>query len=368
MTTIQKRALWAGIVLIVAAGIIGFRLIAGRGTLPEGLIQANGRIEGDHIAVSSKFAGRIAELKVREGDTVQAGQVLALLDDAQIKAKVSQATAAVAVLDAQVEAVTTALALLRKEVPLAVSGADAGLSRANADTTKAQASHAQASRDAGRMSELLAKGAVTRQGAERADLMVSSAEAEHESARSSVVQAGNQLSQARLGSDRIKAKEAELTALQAQREQAKASLAEAQSVLDDLTLKAPSPGVIMTRIREAGEVINAGSPILDLVDLDRLYLKVYVPEVQIGKLRLNLPARIYTDAYPETPFDATVSYIASRAEFTPKEVQTPDERVKLTYAVKLTLAKNPDHKLTPGLPADAVVRWKEGVEWVKPKW
>lgn len=368
MTTIKKRALWAGIVLLVAAGIIVFRLIAGSGTLPEGLIQANGRIEGDHVSVSSKFAGRIAELKVREGDTVQAGQVLASLDDAQIKAKVSQANAAVAVLDAQVEAVTTALALLRKEVPLAVSSADAGLSRANADTAKAQASHAQASRDAGRMKELLAKGVVTRQGAERADLVVSSAEAEHESARSSVVQAGNQLSQARLGSDRIKAKEAELTALQAQREQAKASLAEAQSVLDDLTLKAPSPGVIMTRIREVGEVINAGSPVLDLVDLDRLYLKVYVPEVQIGKLRLNLPARIYTDAYPETPFDATVSYISSRAEFTPKEVQTPDERVKLTYAIKLTLAKNPDHKLTPGLPADAVVRWKEGVEWVKPKW
>lgn len=368
MATIQKKALWAGIVLVAVIGVIVFRLIVGRGALPEGLIQANGRIEGDHIAVSSKFAGRIAELKVREGDTVQAGQVLAVLDDAQIKTKVNQATAALAVLDAQIEALTTALALLRKEVPLAVGGADAGLSRSNADNAKAQASHAQASRDAQRMKELLAKGVVTRQGAERADLVVSSAEAEHESARSSVVQAGNQLSQARLGADRIRAKEAELTALQAQREQAKASLAEAQSVLADLTLKAPSPGVIMTRIREAGEVINAGSPVLDLVDLDRLYLKVYVPEVQIGKLRLNLPARIYTDAYPETPFDATVSYISSRAEFTPKEVQTPDERVKLTYSVKLTLANNPDHKLTPGLPADAVVRWKEGVEWVKPKW
>ncbi len=368
MATMKMRALWAGIALLAVIGIIVFRLIVGRGALPDGLIQANGRIEGDHIAVSSKFAGRIAEITVREGDAVQTGQVLAVLDDVQIKTKVRQATAAVAALDAQVDAVTTDLALLRKDVPLAVGGATAGLSRANAEIAKAKASHDQASREAERMKELLAKDVVARQGAERANLAVSSAEAEHESTRGSVAQASNLLSQARLGTDRIKAKEADLRALQAQREQAQASLAEAQSVLEDLTLKAPSAGVIMTRIREPGEVINAGSPILDLVDLDRLYLKVYVPEVQIGKLRLSLPARIYTDAYPNTPFEATVSYISSRAEFTPKEVQTPDERVKLTYAVKLTLAKNPDHKLTPGLPADAVVRWKDGVEWVKPKW
>jgi len=218
MATIRKRALWAGIVLLAVIGVIAFRLIVGRGSLPEGLIQANGRIEGDHIAVSSKFAGRIAEITVREGDTVKAGQILAVLDDVQIKTKVTQATAAVAALAAQVDAVTTDLALLRKDVPLAVGAAEAGLSRANADTAKAKASHDQASREAKRMKELLAKDVVARQGAERSDLAVSSAEAEHASTRGSVAQAGNQLSQARLGADRIKAKEAELTALQAQRE------------------------------------------------------------------------------------------------------------------------------------------------------
>lgn len=112
----------------------------------------------------------------------------------------------------------------------------------------------------------------------------------------------------------------------------------------------------------------AGAPLLELVDLDHLYLKVYVPEVQIGKLRLDLPARIYTDAFPDQPFEATVRYIASKAEFTPKEVQTPDERVKLIYPVKLYLTANPDHRLTPGLPADAVIRWREDVAWVKPRW
>jgi HlyD family secretion protein len=119
---------------------------------------------------------------------------------------------------------------------------------------------------------------------------------------------------------------------------------------------------------DTGEVVAAGAPLFELVDLDHLYLKVYVPEVQIGKVRLGLPARLYVDAFPDRPFEATVRYIASKAEFTPKEVQTPDERVKLIYAVKLYLSENPEHRLTPGLPADAVIRWKEDVAWMKPKW
>jgi HlyD family secretion protein len=139
-------------------------------------------------------------------------------------------------------------------------------------------------------------------------------------------------------------------------------------VLDDFQIVAPSTGTITTRIADSGEVVGAGSPLFDLVDMDRLYLKVYVAENLVGKLRRGLPARIYTDAFPDQPFEAELRYIASRAEFTPKEVQTPDERVKLVYAAKLYLIDNPDHRLTPGMPADAVIRWKETVPWAKPQW
>ena len=96
-------------------------------------------------------------------------------------------------------------------------------------------------------------------------------------------------------------------------------------------------------------------------------MHVATVELQIDKIRLDLPARIYTDAFPDQPVDATVRYIASKAEFTPKEVQTPDERVKLIYPVKLYLKENPDHRLTPGLPADAIIRWKDNVAWASPK-
>mgnify|MGYP003385919215 FL=1 len=273
--------------------------------LPEGLIQANGRIEGDHYSVASKFPGRVIELKAREGDGVEKGQVLARLDDAQIQAKISQAYNAVIGAQAQCDA---------------------------ADT-----SEQQGQRDNKRLQSLLDKNSVSQQEAERTMLA-------------------------------WKVTKDKLAAAKAQCGVAEAVLKEMQSIQDDLTIRAPGSGVITTRMVEEGEVVAAGSPLFDIVDLDRLYLKVYIPEKVMGKVKLGLAARVYTDAFPDKPFLATVRYIASRAEFTPKEVQTPDERVKLVYAVKLYLDENPDHALSPGLPADTVIRWQENVEWANPRW
>jgi HlyD family secretion protein len=208
---------------------------------------------------------------------------------------------------------------------------------------------------------------VSQQQLDQAEARWSAAKSEITVTRSRLTQVGKELAQAELGWKRIRAKESEVAALEQQRDQAEAATAEVESILADLTIVAPTSGTITTRMVNTGEVVMAGAPLLELVDLDRLYLKVYIPEIEIGKVRLDLPARIYTDAFPDQPFDATVGYIASKAEFTPKEVQTRDERVKLIYAVKLYLAANPDHRLTPGLPADAIIRWHEGVAWMKPR-
>lgn len=336
--------------------------------LPDGLIQANGRIEGDAVTVASKLAGRIAGIEVREGDPVKTGQLLVRLDDAQLQARVEQAAAAAAALESQVASARLGINLLKKEVPLTTEAARAGVGRAQAAVATAEAGAQQARRDAERSRDLIAKGFTSSQQSERAQFALDDAASELRAAREAAVQSRKQLAQAELGGDRIRVREAELKALQAQLRQARATLAEAESVLADLTIRAPVPGLVATRMREPGEVISSGAPLMELVDLDQLYLKVYVPEAQIGKLRLGLPARIYTDAFPDRPFEATVRYIASRAEFTPKEVQTPDERVKLVYAVKLYLKSNTDHRLTPGLPADAVIRWKEDAAWAKPRW
>jgi len=335
--------------------------------LPDGLIQANGRIEGDHVTVSSKFPGRVQDLLVREGAAVAAGQVLIRLEDSQAAARVRQAKHAAEAAEAQVEAAHTQLAVLNLEVPLSIEVADAQVERAKALWDKAIAVEQEANSDAARFRRLADKDQASIQQRDQAHMRWEVAQNEVAVALSGITQAKKQLAQAELGWNRIRAKGDEVASLEKQRDQAYAVLDEADSILGDLTITAPANGTVTTRMVDVGEVVTAGAPLLELVDLDHLYLKVYVPEVQIGKVRLDLPAQVYTDAFPEQPFEARVRYIASKAEFTPKEVQTPDERVKLIYAVKLYLNDNPDHRLTPGLPADAIIRWKDEVGWAKPR-
>lgn len=356
------------LVLIGFAAYKAYGWLSQRKGLPQGLIQANGRIEGDRYTVAGKTAGKILKLLVKEGQAVKAGQVILSLDDEQVRARADQARKNVLAFESQLGAARSSLAVMRQEVPLAIGRAEATLQRARAMVDKAAATEKQAERDALRFRELSSRGTVNRQRSEQADLAWTAAQRDLDAARTSLVQAESGLADEKLGWDRVRAKEEEMAALDARLGQARSALREAESALKDMTITAPASGIAMTRIRDEGEVVAAGSPILDIVDLDRLYLKVYVPEREIGKVRLGLPARIYTDAFPDGPFNATVKYISSRAEFTPKEVQTPDERVKLVYAVKLYLDANPDHRLTPGLPADAVIRWQEGASWTKPRW
>ena len=368
MTTLRKPITLVALAVVLAGSgyVVLDRWVLNQG-LPDGLIQANGRIEGDHVTVASKFPGRIKELLVREGATVTEGQVLIRLDNSQTAARVQQAKHAAEALEAQVQAAHMTLAVLNLDVPLAIERADAQVAKAKDTVDKALSVEREARSDAQRFRDLAEKDQASIQQRDQAAMRWEVAQKDIASSRSALIQAAKELAQAELGWKRILAKEAEVAALERQRDQAHAVVDEVESVLTDLTITAPTSGTVTTRMVDVGEVVAAGAPLLELVDLDRLYLKVYVPEVQIGKLRLNLPARIFTDAFPDQPFEATVRYIASKAEFTPKEVQTPDERVKLIYAVKLYLTANPDHRLTPGLPADAIVRWKEDVAWVNLK-
>lgn len=336
--------------------------------LPEGLILANGRIEGDRYTVAPRFAGRVSRLLVHEGDAVTAGQVLMQLQDDQAQARLAQAEAGAAAAEARLAAARKALEILQRQVPLKIATAEADVAHAEAAVAAAKARAHQARKDAARYEKLARSGSVDQYRADQANLAWAVARADLATAMAALTQAGKRLAEARLGEESIQAKRMEVQGVEAERAQARAAVAEARSALNDLTILAPVAGIVTTRIVDEGEVVAPGAPLLTLVDLDRLYLKVFVPERQIGKLRLGLPARIYTDAFPDRPFPARVRYIASRAQFTPKEVQTPDERVKLVYAVKLYLDENPDQRLTPGLPADAIIRWRDDVPWAAPDW
>ena len=255
-----------------AATLVGWWFFGRVVPLPDGLIQANGRIKGDHYIVAGKVSGRIIKIGAREGDSVKKGQIMAQLDDSQVSARVTQAKAAVEASKTRFSAAQTKLEIFKKDVPLKVNTAKADVSRARAQLVAAKADARQAGRDAARMETLLKKGAVEKHRSEEADLAWTAKRSELITAQEALKQAQKRLAETELGWTQIKAVEDEVKGCKAQVAQAEAALTEASSLLDDLTIHAPATGVITTRIVNSGEVVAAGSPMFDIVDLDRLYL------------------------------------------------------------------------------------------------
>ena len=290
------------------------------------------------------------------------------LDDRTAQARLVKAQADAAAADAMTDQCSAELETLCQEVPYGIDAAQAAVTAAEALLQQAQSEEQQARKERDRYWTLAESALIGWEKAEQADLRWRQAQDAITARNAALVQARDALKAAELGPTRSTAKEAQTAAYEAAARAAAARVEEARSVLADLTIKSPAAGVVTMRFADIGEVVNAGTPLLEVVDLDRLFLKVFVPEAEIGKVRLGLPAKIHVDAFPDQPFDAEVRNIAARAEFTPKEIQTPDERVKQVYAVKLYLADNPDHRLTPGLPADAIIRWQDDVPWQPPRW
>lgn len=315
----------------------------------------NGRIEGDHLLAAAKQPGRVIALLRQEGEQVQKGDILARLDDEQVRSRVTQAAAAWHAAQANYEAVQTALAVLEKTVPLKVDTAQAALSHAQAQAKAARAAYQQARREARRMATLYRKQQVSRDALEKAQLAEKTARAQWRVAEAAVTQAQKALNEARLGYDKIKSEQARVNAAHAAMLQAHAALEEAMSVLNDMTIRAPGSGTIVRRLAHVGEMLPAGSVLYEVVDLDQLYFKGYIPEKALGRIPLGSVAQVTVDALADRPVQAVLRFVNQQAEFTPKDIQTPDERIKQVFAAKFYLKANPDHRYLPGMPADARV-------------
>jgi HlyD family secretion protein len=381
---------------LLAAGLIsalwGFSNLYLQNKKDNGLIYASGRIEGTEVTVGTKVAGRMERLLVQEGDRVEKGTVLAEISSEEIKARRERAQAAISVsqrnLARQTESIRywghkvkeseTHLELLRKRVQGGVAEANAALGAAAAGLARAEANLDWWQRESRRLEDLHSQGMVSTQAVDSGRSSLRAAQAEmdqfgREKDRALVV-----LEMAKEARLQIEVEEKGLAAARSMGNQAQeamegarsemkmaeASEREARAILDDCQILAPISGTVMTRIAEGGEVLAAGRPILTLIDLSDIYLKVYIPQVQIGKIRLGNPARIYVDAYPDRSFEAKVTQISQQAEFTPKNVETKQERVNLVFAVKLT-ASNPQGLLKPGMPADGIIKYMDQTAWPK---
>ena len=352
------------VVALIIAAIVIWRLVR-TPDIPESIVALSGRIEGDDSAIASKTSGRILEVRVREGDHVRQGDVIATLDDEQVRARENQAQSAVEQAQARLVAAQEQIAVLQQQLiqnklQAAQSGDDAAgrVSQAESDLAAAQADLVQqeanlklAEFDRDAYTRLAAKGAVSeRQGKEavsKADAQaaaVAAARRRVEAKQGALTLAKSSLANPAIrnaqtaGVERqILQQKAEVANAGFQLSQAKAQLAEAQANRQDLTIHAPFEGSIVTRTAEPGEVIAAGTAVVTMLDLTRVYLRGFVPEGEIGKVKLGQQARVFIDSDPNKPLDAYVSRIDPQATFTPENTYFRNDRVKQVVGVKLEL-------------------------------
>jgi len=376
-----KKAVIALVVLSLASGAVWYFLIR-KPAGPKNLIKLSGRIEGDDATVSTKIAGRIREITVREGDHVKVGQLIAVIDDDQVSAREEQeeskvqqtearlrsAQQQVSVLQAQLEESNIGVDQAKVDAQGRVSQAEAQVAQAEAELAKAEADYSQAHYDEERYTTLAKDGDVpertgrqARTTAEAHAAAVRAAKRQVDVARGSLLMAKANLSNAAMRTSQATAirqqilqAQSEISAAQAEEEHARAKLKEVQADRADLQIVAPIEGTVATRSAEPGEVVAAGTPLVTVVDLNAVYLRGFIPEGEIGRVRTGQTARVYLDSAPGQPLEATVSRIDPEASFTPENTYFKDDRVKQVVGVKLTL-KSAGGYAKPGMPADGEV-------------
>jgi len=305
----RSSLLFAGslIALLLAAGGFGYwKSLSSR--LPEGLSAGNGRLEATEVQIASKTPGRLAEVLVDEGDKVTKGQLLARMDTRTLEAQRNQAEAEV---------------LRARE----------NLNAAQANVQLRQSELLLAQQELGRSQSLFKHGFVS-------------------------AQAIDQL-QSRMGTGNaaVTAARAQVSAVSAAIGAAQAQVAQLTSEIDDSSLRAPIDGVIQLRMAEPGEVLGAGGRVLLLIDPNDQYMNLYLSASVAGRLAVGDEARVVLDALPEKPLPAKISFVAGKSQFTPKEVETRDERQKLVFRVKLRLTQpSAVPQAKPGMPGAGYVR------------
>jgi membrane fusion protein YbhG len=307
-----------------------FALGACAGNGAKSVISASGTIEAIEVNVASKVSGQVEALAVDEGSRVKPGDTLAAIDHATLDIQLRQAQAGVQLAQAQ-------LALL-------VKGARSeDIRQAEAALAQAEAALKPAEDDARRMRELVRTGSVTPKQAEDAEARLTVATAQRAAAAEA------------LAKIRRLARPEEIQAAEARLAQAQAAADLLAKTITDSTITAPTAGIVTHKAVERGELVAPGTTIVTLSELDSVYVMIYLTEKEMGRVRLGDPADVAIDAFPGRVFAGKITYISPEAEFTPKNVQTKEDRVKLVFGVKVEI-ENKDGQLKPGLPADATIR------------
>jgi len=307
---------------------------------PRDRARVSGQVEATSVNVAGEIGGRITELTAHEGDRVRRGDVVATLDTRDIELRLERA-------DAERRQAAAQLALLRAGArPQDIRQAEAQLESVRADTRAALAELASAEADLDRFETLLAANSGSRKQRDDARTRRDVAEQRVEAARERERAAAETVERLRAGAraEEIEAAAAYVAAVDAQ-------IAALHKNRDDATIRTPIDGVVAERLAEPGEIVGPGVPLLVVTDLDRAWADVFVDEPDVPRIRLGQEATVFTDA-GGAGIPGSVTFVSPKAEFTPRNVQTADERSKLVYRVKVTV-DNRDGVLKEGMPIEA---------------
>ncbi|HEY2824504.1 MAG TPA: HlyD family efflux transporter periplasmic adaptor subunit, partial [Gemmatimonadales bacterium] len=312
------------IVVLIAAAIV-YAVWRQRAT--TGDLAASGTVEATEVALGFQVPGRIESVGPHEGDRVTVGQELARLDRTELEARKAQA-----------EAMLSGAKALLGEMEAGARSEELAQAREAARAAGERFTDAQ--RDYDRAERLLTGGAVSQEVYDKAKVTLTVAQSQRD-------QADQQLKLVETGPrpERIAGQRAAVL-------QAEAAVRQADAALANAVIVSPLDGVVTIRQREPGETVGAGSPVLTVVNLADRWVRIYVREDAVGAVRLGQAATITADAYRGKTYPGVVSFISSQAEFTPRNVQTTEERVKLVYAVKVRVTGDAANDLKPGMPAD----------------
>jgi HlyD family secretion protein len=344
----------------------------------EGLF-LSGRIEGYETDVSAKIGGQIASVAVREGDLVKPGQLLVQIDDSELRAQLQGAAARVRgaqerlersrqelpVLEAQLQQANLTTQQAKQESQGRVEQAENALAAARSQLVEAQANLELSQVKQKRTSYLYSQGAVSAQRKDEDNAGLNVARARVATARQQVQSSQGNLTQAQatLRNTPIRAAAAlqiekqilqartDIAVAQQEVKDAQATQAQVQANLNYLKVNSPLASSVITRSVEPGEVVAAGAPLLTIVNLNNLYLRGFIPEGELGKVKIGQPSLVYLDTYPDRPLKATVTRIDPKASFTPENIYFKKDRVTQVFGVELTL-QNSQGLAKPGMPAD----------------
>jgi HlyD family secretion protein len=328
----RKKVLTASIIALLAGALVWSLFIPSRES--GHALRASGMVEATEARLGFTTAGRIEKVYVREGDLVEAGDTLASLDSSETQARLRRAKARV----------ETAKARLRETEE---GARPEEIEQASAVNRAAEERLDDARRDYKRAQHLFDNGAISREALDKAGTALDIAASEYHRANEALLQL-----------ERGRRREV-VEAQRAMLAEAEADLSTFQVLLSNMVIRAPFDGIISVRHHEPGETVTAGSPVLTLQDRNDRWVRIYVPEQRIGAVHISDSATITTDAFPEKRYPGKVVFISSEAEFTPKTVQTPEERIRLVYAVKVRVSGDDSYDLKPGMPADVEVHLRQ---------